>query len=572
MAPAKAPRRKKNQKNFYPFGARFVERPRPVLQGEKSFFASFFSKKEVLAFFLLAGGTAAWLIWLMAGMLAGGGWTVPKALILVCFVPIAPWVGICVGNAVLGFAVLMGARDPAAASFPVKGDFETGAIAARTALAVTVRDEDLGVVLPPLRRLMDELGDPHFEVWVLSDSREDEAASVAAAGFRYRRRAVNTGFKAGNVMEFLERHAEGIELVVMLDADSVMSASAVRRLVRIMQADTTMGIVQHLTVGLPAASAFPRLFQFGMRAGMRVWATGQGVWQGRQGPYWGHNAVLRAAAFREHGKLAPLPDGSLILSHDQVEAAQLAAAGFGVAVWAGEEGSQEANPPAFPEFLQRDVRWLAGNLQYRWLLFRPGFRAMGRWQLVQAILLFAGAPFHTAIMLLAAWSAARGDAVGAVWPVALGWALALYSPKLLGYVEVLASRRLRAAYGGGWRFAAGAVLEIVFSLLMDPVATPHKTFAMVRLALGRRAGWLGQNRVDRGVGWGEAARMFWPHTLLGVAVFAGFAAGGWGAVLWAAPFAGGAVLAIPFCVVTASAGFSGWLRRWGIAAVPEEVI
>ena len=62
-----------------------------------------------------------------------------------------------------------------------------------------------------------------------------------------------------------------------------MSADAVLRLVRAMQADPTLGIVQHLTVGLPASSAFPRLFQFGMRAGMRTWATGQDWWQGDEG-------------------------------------------------------------------------------------------------------------------------------------------------------------------------------------------------------------------------------------------------------------------------------------------------
>ena len=42
--------------------------------------------------------------------------------------------------------------------------------------------------------------------------------------------------------------------------------------------------------------------------------------------------------------------------------------------------------------MQRDGRWGEGNMQYGRLLFRPGLRAMGRWQLLQAILLFAGAP------------------------------------------------------------------------------------------------------------------------------------------------------------------------------------
>ena len=55
---------------------------------------------------------------------------------------------------------------------------------------------------------------------------------VAIRAIRYRRRAENTGFKAGNIMDFLDHHAEGFELMLVLDADSEMSAAAVLRLVR----------------------------------------------------------------------------------------------------------------------------------------------------------------------------------------------------------------------------------------------------------------------------------------------------------------------------------------------------
>ncbi len=546
---------------------------------------------RLLFFAILLGGSVL-LAWLMVRVLAPGGWRAAEVALMACFLGLVPWLGVCLGNALPGFAVLAGARNPARAVLPVEGEIGTGEITLTTAIAITVRNEDMALVLPPQRALLDALdaagAGGRFVLWVLSDTQDPQAAAAeeaAVAAFRaadrdparvrYRRRAANAGFKAGNVMDFLDHHAEGIDLVLMMDADSAMTAESALRLVRIMQAEPRMGIVQHLTVGKPAAAAFPRLFQFGMRAGMRAWATGQAVWQGDEGPYWGHNAILRAAAFREHCKLEALPDGSTILSHDQVEAARIRAAGWRVCVWAGEDGSQEANPPALPEFLHRDARWLAGNLQYWHLLRLPGFRWMGRWQLVQAIMMFLGAPLYVAVLALAAWLAATGGGVevprGALAAMAASWVFALYSPKLLGYLEVLLHPARRARYGGGWRFASGAGLEFIFMLLMDPVAQVHKTLAMLRLALGRKAGWLPQNRSDRGVGWGEAARMFWPHTLVGVAVFAGFALGGWAAVLWALPFVGGLLVAIPFCVVTADPGFSAWLRRHGIAAVPEEV-
>ena len=296
----------------------------------------------------------------------------------------------------------------------------------RTAIAVTVRNEDMRLLLPPLRRLLNDLdeagADDAFGVFILSDTLDRglrrprrsrwrrSAPRIADPGrIRYRRRAANTGFKAGNIMDFLDHHADGFELMVTLDADSEMSAAAVLRLVRAMQADPTLAIVQHLTVGLPAQAAFPRLFQFGMRAGMRTWATGQAWWQGDEGPYWGHNAVVRIAPFRAHCRLPLLPDGRHILSHDQIEAAVLSGAGWGVRVLPDEDGSWEANPPALPEFLRRELRWLAGNLQYRHLLRRRDLRPMGRWQLVQAILLFAGMPFYL-LFLLAAATAAATDA------------------------------------------------------------------------------------------------------------------------------------------------------------------
>ena len=52
--------------------------------------------------------------------------------------------------------------------------------------------------------------------------------------------------------------------------------------------------------------------------------------------------------------------------------------------------------------------------------------------------------------------------------------------------------------------------------------------------------------------------------------FAGFAAGGSAAALWALPLAGGLLVAIPLCVLTADPRFGRWLRERQIAAIPEE--
>jgi membrane glycosyltransferase len=536
----------------------------------------------VLIVVLVATGLAA----LLLSVLTPGGWTLPKLVMLLAFVGTAPWTGLCAANGLIGFLILMTPRPAVRAA-------QIAAPLPRTAIAVTVRNEDMRAVLPPLRQLLHELdragvGDI-FALCLLSDTQDPTAATAeaqAVAAFRavdanparilYRRRAANTGFKAGNIMEFLDHHAGEFELMLTLDADSVMSADAVLRLVRIMQAEPTLGIAQHLTVGLPAASAFPRLFQFGMRAGMRTWATGQNWWQGDEGPYWGHNAVVRIEPFRAHCRLPLLPGGRHILSHDQVEAVLLRAAGWGVRVLPEEAGSAEINPPALPEFLRRELRWLAGNLQYRHLLCLPGLRPMGRWQLLQAILLFAGTPLYL-VFLLAAAAAAATDATSpfparSAFALTAAWLGALYAPKLLGYAEVALSPDERARYGGLGRFAIGVVTEIGFTLLLDAISAVAKTLAMLRLSFGGHADWSPQNRNERGVGWREAMRLLWPQTALGVAVFAAFASAGSTATIWALPLAGGLLIAIPLCVATADTRVGEWLRQHKVAAVPEETV
>ena len=447
-------------------------------------------------------------------------------------------------------------------------------------------------MLPPLARLLHGLEAAgvagRFTLWLLSDTADPAAAAaeeVAIAAFRsragsipvhYRRRAENTGFKAGNVMEFLEHHAGGAELMLCLDADSEMTAAAVLRLVACMEADPQIAILQQLIVGRPATAAFPRLFQFGMRAGMRSWATGQAWWQGPEGPYWGHNAVIRIEPFRRHCRLETLPDGRPILSHDQVEAVRLHAAGWKVCCLPVEEGSMEGNPPALPEFMARDLRWAAGNMQYWDLLRLPGQTWMGRWQLLQAILLFLGAPLWTGVLVFGALNAATGG--GAATPA--GWLLALlaatwtmlHAPKLAGYAQVLLRPRIAAGYGGRPAFLRGALAEIGFTTLLDPISVFNKAIFLLALPFGgRRAGWAPQNRADRGVAWPDAARLLWPHTAFGVAVFGLLAAAAPGALAWALPFASGLLLAIPFCVVTAAPAVSGALRDRRLAATPEEL-
>ncbi len=537
-------------------------------------------------FGLLVAAIALLLLWLAWRAVAPGAVNPIEALILLGVLLVTPWAALSAGNSLVGLAILLASRDPPGFVVPAARRAAPGRPQALTALAVCIRNEDMASVLPPLRALLEGLeaagaGD-RFVLWLLSDTQDPALAAAEEAAVRdfgarhpntrYRRRAVNEGFKAGNVMDFLDHHAGDAEFFITLDADSVMTPRAVLRLVAIMEAEPRLAILQQLIVGRTATAAFPRLFQFGMRAGMRAWATGQGWWQLDAGPYWGHNAIIRCAPFRQHARLEALPDGSRILSHDMVESVRLQAAGWAVRCLPEEDGSLEANPPAMPEFLRRDERWGAGNMQYFRLFRLPDLTPMGRLQLTQAILLFLGAPIFTLILLLAAANATIGGAsdMRFVALAVFGQWLCYFAPKLSGYAHALATPKVVAAYGGRPAFLRGALAEMVFMQLFEPLSILNKAMFLATLPFGRRTGWAPQNRADRGIAWVDAVRLLWRHTLVGLALTLVFASVSWCALLLALPFTMGMVLAVPLCVVSADPRFSAWLRERGIAATPEE--
>lgn len=516
---------------------------------------------------------------------------IPGGAFLAVLALLSPWIALASANAILGLAILLFSPDPPAHVVPalrgLRGPF--GVPRGTTAIAVCVRNEPMEPILAAVAPLFDGLPASHFALWFLSDTQDPafraaEDAAIAAfrarrpadaARIHLRRRADNTGFKAGNVMEFLEAEGARYDYLLCLDADSQMTPAAVLQLAAALDAAPRIAILQQLIVGRPVAAVFPRLFQFGMRAGMRVWATGQGWWQGPKGPYWGHNALIRVAPFRAHGKLETLPDGSAILSHDQVEAIRLHGAGWEVWCLPEEAGSLEGNPPALPEFMARDLRWAAGNMQYGALLRLPGLSAMARFQLLQAMLLFLCAPLWVLAFALAVLLAALGHfdevSTGYLTGLMLFFWLAQHSPKLAGYAQVLLQGDQAARYGGRGVFARGAALEILFSTILSPISCVNKSRFLLALPFGARMGWGAQNRAARDVGWRDAARLLWPHSLAGVAAFAVLALTAPWAIGFALPWAGGLLLAIPFCVLTASPRVAAWLVARGLAATPEEL-
>jgi len=180
------------------------------------------------------------------------------------------------------------------------------------------------------------------------------------ASFRYRRRAERTGRKAGNLADFTKRWGDEVDFMVVLDADSVMSGPTLVELVRTLEANPEAGLVQTVPVPAGQRTLFQRLVQFASALYSPMLAAGQAFWQGDAANYWGHNAILRVDAFREHARLPVFsgrpPLGGEVLSHDFVEAALLRRAGWGVWLLPGLGGSHEDVPGNVLDYAVRIAR------------------------------------------------------------------------------------------------------------------------------------------------------------------------------------------------------------------------
>jgi membrane glycosyltransferase len=555
-------------------------------------------RRRRLLFGALFGMTMAALLWLGEVACSPLNSPIRQAALLVPFATVLPAIVVGFWNAIIGLAIMRLARDPTAAVNPtaamVRGDEP---IRLSTAILLCIRNESLGPLMAPLRAMMSGVFDAgvadRFQVYVLSDttdpliaSDEETQCGALATTFAgrialtYRRREDNAGFKAGNIRDFCDRWGKRHDLVITLDADSVMPSSAVLRMVRIMQAAPRLGILQGLVIGLPTRSAFARLFQFGMRLAMRSYTFGGAWWQGDCGPYWGHNAVLRLEPFRTHCELPILkgagPLAGCVLSHDQLEAVLMRRGGYEVRVLPEETLGFEQNPPTLMEFIRRDLRWCQGNLQYTRLLALPGLRPISRAQLALAISMFVGSPGWmalfiaiTAFIMLARdpGEVLRADAAGLLFALIL---LMWQAPKIATMIDVLGRRDLRCAFGGTTRFLASAAIEFGFSLLLLPILWFEHTRFMAGLLFGRSLGWAPQTREVHALPWRLAVRRLWPQTVLGIGVLGGLAVRAPAAIPYALAMAGGLSLAIPFAVITALPALGRGLARFGIGRLPEE--
>jgi membrane glycosyltransferase len=553
-----------------------------------------------VVFFLLFIVTSALMLWLLDQTLNHYFPTLIRWTLIALFSLTLPWMVIGFWNAIIGFLICLVVKEPLSLILPANlQNCEDCSLNSSTALLFCIRNEDAGRVVRNLEIMIASLikagSEKYFHVYILSDSTTESIRQSEGRLFEklnheygtqinivYRCRETNEGYKAGNIANFCQQYGKLHDFAITLDADSFITAAAMARLVKMMQSDQQLGILQGLVIGLPSSSAFTRLFQYGMRLGMRSYTMGSAWWQSDFGPYWGHNAIIRLEPFMQHCQLSEIKTATgymkQILSHDLVEAVLMRRAGFEVRVYPCEDSSWEENPPTLSEYMRRDLRWCEGNLQYINLVMLPNLKFISRAQLTLAIFMFLGSPAWILMMVICTLSIAifpsvRDTANGIyfypyIWLTLLMW----YLPKVAGALNVLISTKESRRFGGRWRFSISLVLETIFSLLMTPIAWLNHTIFMMRFTFSRQGNWATQTRDTHTVNISYAIKQFWPHTVIGIALILTLYFSYKSTTLFGLLFFGGLLLSIPLAVITSQAWLGNLMMKYKLLSSPEEIV
>lgn len=391
---------------------------------------------------------------------------------------------------------LLGLFSPTPRAEPLPDGWQPSA---STAILVTVCGEDpapLARYLASLRAGLDRAGlGEKTRIFVLSDTSGASRIAPEQAVFEplsddgricYRRRPLNTGRKPGNISDWLWSHGDRYGYMMVLDADSRMSADRIRTMIWQIERRPRIGLLQAGIGLVPAKTRFGRHQRVASRVLSHNFGRGFAAWTGDSGNYWGHNAIMRTAAFRSAAQLPRLsgaaPFGGDVLSHDFIEAAWIRRAGWAVVLDPQTGGSSEDAPPTLGAFHRRDRRWCQGNLQHLRLLAAPGLSGVSRIHLVAGIVSYLVAPIWLILVALIASGAVNISGAGALLLV-LG---VLLVPKLSALADWWVRAHTFRRRLVGLR-ALGS--ELFVSSVIAPLIMVRNAGAVASVLLGRDCGW-----------------------------------------------------------------------------------
>jgi membrane glycosyltransferase len=525
--------------------------------------------------------------------------TLLQGLMIFFFAVSLGWIAFAAGSVLAGASKRRDATPP-----PSAGN------ASLTALVMPIYNEDPVRTTAALQAMAEALNDiaanRRFEIVVLSDStqadswiRETAAIDLLRKSLQsvmpvwYRRRWQNIARKSGNLEDFVSRWGGRYDHMIVLDADSLIDAPTLERLVQMMQADPAVGILQTAPQLIGARTFFGRLQQFAACVYGPVITRGLAAWSGDSGNYWGHNAIIRMQAFAENCGLPSLkgrkPFGGHILSHDFVEAALMRRGGWKVRM-ADCGGSWEESPPSLIDVAIRDRRWAQGNLQHMKIVGSAGLSFTSRLHLGIGIMSYLSSPLWLLMLVIGFALAVQSHLIRPeyfnhdfqlfpTWPrfdvelmMTLFWfsMVVLLIPKMLGLVRALSSRRIRRGCGGVIGVVASFGLETILSALYAPILMLVQSRHVFEVFMGRDSGWKPQRRDSVGTTWSDAWHFHQRHWLLScmTAVIVYFLSPS--LLAWVSPALLGLFLAVPLSRASGSEALGLALSRIALLRTPEE--
>jgi membrane glycosyltransferase len=470
----------------------------------------------------------------------------------------------------------------------------------KTAIVMPIYNEDVSHSFASLevmaRELISKKAGSCYELVILSDSNHPTAMSEEVQSFKslkkhlgnsmkvwYRHREDNIERKPGNIGDFVRGWGERYDYMIVLDADSLMSSETLLALVRRMQGNNSLGILQTVPTLHGKMNLYARLQQFASQVYGRVNAQGIAAWAGNTGNFWGHNAIIRVNAFAESCGLPKLkgnqPFGGSILSHDIVEAALIRRNGWDVQIATDLDGSWEECPPTLIDSAIRDRRWVQGNFQHLKVLRTKGISFFSKIHFLIGIMGYLSSLLWllqitgSALFLLPQFSFHLGifeeESMVQLFFFTL---VVLFLPKVLGLLHTLSQGIKRRKLGGTISILCGCILEILFSALMAPVQMLMTVKNIGEVIMGQDSGWKAQTRECLSCSRKEAWSNHGMHFFVGAVITVLLIFFESGLFWWGLPILLGLVFSVPLARLTSSVRVGEFFLTCHLFSIPEEIL
>lgn len=510
------------------------------------------------------------------------------------------WVSFAFAQALLGF--LLHLKPRLIKQSEKEADFTT-------AILLPIYNEDPYRIRAALKVMRDDLLEKapgKYAFFILSDTNKADAwiaeeqafldlvnKDVSGCPVYYRRRQNNHERKAGNIGDWVKRWGAAYEAMIVLDADSVMSADCMLTLSRRMAASPGVGLIQTLPTIVRANTLYGRLQQFANHCFGPIYAEGLSAWHGLSSNFWGHNAIIRTRAFAESSHLPILPGkppfGGHVLSHDFIEAALLRRAGWGVRFDTDIQATFEESPPSLIDVMIRDRRWCQGNLQHTPFMFAQGFVLPTRLHIFSGLMSYLSAVFWLSLIVVGLAIAVQARYVRPeyfanpslfpTWPVFDSErALTLFfvsmaiviAPKIFGWFAALINIPRCMKFGGPILLTLSTLTEMIMSALYAPILMVHQFGVVVSIFRGKDSGWMPQSRDDGALSWAAVARAHAGHTLFGIILATISLLLSKELFYWLLPITGGLMLSIPLSWLSGGTRRTKLIKWLGLLRAPEE--